>query len=49
MAEQTTFPEIDPAQVQWQQGLNITFITTAQTNDEAREMLSLFGMPFREK
>ncbi|MDO8302954.1 MAG: 50S ribosomal protein L5 [Sedimentisphaerales bacterium] len=49
MAEQTTFPEIDPAQVQWQQGLNITFITTAETNDEARELLSLFGMPFREK
>jgi large subunit ribosomal protein L5 len=49
MAEQTTFPEIDPAQVQWQQGLNITFITTARSDDEAREMLSLFGMPFREK
>ena len=49
LAEQTTFPEIDSAQVQWQQGLNITFITTAKTNDEAREMLSLFGMPFREK
>ena len=49
LAEQTTFPEIDSAQVQWQQGMNITFITTAKTNDEAREMLSLFGMPFREK
>jgi large subunit ribosomal protein L5 len=49
LAEQTTFPEIDSATVQWQQGLNITFITTAKTNDEAREMLSLFGMPFREK
>jgi large subunit ribosomal protein L5 len=49
MAEQTTFPEIEPAQVQWQQGLNITFITTADTDDEAREMLGLFGMPFREK
>jgi large subunit ribosomal protein L5 len=49
LAEQTTFPEIDSAAVQWQQGLNITFITTAKTNDEAKEMLSLFGMPFREK
>jgi large subunit ribosomal protein L5 len=49
LAEQTTFPEIDSAQVQWQQGMNITFITTAKTNDEAKEMLSLFGMPFREK
>ena len=49
MTEQTAFPEIDAAQVQWQQGLNITFVTTAGTNEEAREMLSLFGMPFREK
>jgi large subunit ribosomal protein L5 len=49
LAEQTTFPEIDSAAVQWQQGLNITFITTAKTDDEAREMLGLFGMPFREK
>lgn len=49
LAEQTTFPEIDSAAVQWQQGLNITVITTAKTDDEAREMLGLFGMPFREK
>ena len=30
-----------------QQGMNITFVTTAETDDEAREMLRLFGMPFR--
>lgn len=48
MSEQTVFPEIDPAKVQNLQGMNITFVTTAKTNDEARELLRLFGMPFRE-
>jgi large subunit ribosomal protein L5 len=49
LAEQSSFPEVDPASVQWQEGLNITFVTTAKSDDEAREMLVLFGMPFREK
>lgn len=49
LAEASTFPEIDPASVQWQEGLNITVVTTAKTDDEARSMLALFGMPFREK
>jgi ribosomal protein L5 len=35
--------------MQWMQGLNIAFITTASTNEEAFEMLKLFGMPFREQ
>ena len=48
LAEQTVFPEINPAKVEFQQGMNITFVTTANTDKEAREMLSLFGMPFRE-
>ncbi|OHB57139.1 MAG: 50S ribosomal protein L5 [Planctomycetes bacterium RBG_13_44_8b] len=48
MSEQTVFPEIDPAKVDSVQGMNITFVTTAKTNDEARELLKLFGMPFRE-
>jgi large subunit ribosomal protein L5 len=48
LAEQMVFPEINPAKVEFQQGMNITFITTAGTDEEAREMLSLFGMPFRE-
>jgi large subunit ribosomal protein L5 len=47
LAEQTVFPEIDPAKVEFQQGMNITFVTTARTDEEARKMLSLFGMPFR--
>ncbi len=48
LAEQTVFPEINPAKLEFQQGMNITFVTTANTNEEAKEMLSLFGMPFRE-
>jgi large subunit ribosomal protein L5 len=48
MSEQTVFPEIDPVKVETTQGMNITFVTTAQTDDQARELLKLFGMPFRE-
>ena len=48
LAEQSVFPEINPAKVEFQQGMNITFVTTANTDKEARQMLSLFGMPFRE-
>ena len=47
LSEQTVFPEINPAKVEFQQGMNITFVTTAKSNDEARRMLALFGMPFR--
>ena len=46
--EQSVFPEVDPAKVEIQQGLNITLVTTAETDDEARQMLRLFGMPFRD-
>lgn len=45
--EQSVFPEIEPAKVDTQQGMNIAFVTTARTDDESREMLRLFGMPFR--
>jgi len=48
LAEQGVFPEINPAQMEFQQGMNITLVTTANTDDEAREMLSLFGMPFKK-
>ena len=47
LAEQSVFPEINIAKVESQQGMNITFVTTAKTDEEARKMLSLFGMPFR--
>jgi len=48
MVEQSVFPEIDPSKVENQQGMNITFVTTAETDAEGHEMLRLFGMPFRE-
>lgn len=46
--EQSVFPEIDLGSIENSQGMNITFVTTAETDDQAREMLRLFGMPFRE-
>lgn len=48
LSEQTVFPEIDPAKAENQQGMNINFITTAKTDDEARKLLASFGMPFRQ-
>jgi large subunit ribosomal protein L5 len=48
MVEQSAFPEIDPSRIENQQGMNITFVTTAETDAEGHEMLRLFGMPFRE-
>jgi len=47
LTEQGVFPEIDAAKMEFQQGMNITFVTTANTDEEAREMLVLFGMPFK--
>jgi len=48
LGEQSVFPEINPAKVEFQQGMNITFVTTARTDGEARKTLQLFGMPFRD-
>jgi large subunit ribosomal protein L5 len=45
--EQSVFPEINPAKVEFQQGMNIALVTTAKTDGEARKLLSLFGMPFK--
>ena len=47
LAEQTIFPEINPAKVKFTQGMNIAMITTAKTDEEARRLLGLLGMPFR--
>ncbi len=49
LAEQSVFPEINVAKMEFQQGMNITFVTTAKTNDEARKLLELFGMPFKTR
>jgi large subunit ribosomal protein L5 len=49
VTEQLIFPEIDPDKVSFTQGMDITFVTTSKNDDEARELLRLFGMPFREE
>jgi large subunit ribosomal protein L5 len=45
--EQIIFPEIDYDKIDKIKGMNITIVTTAQGDDEAREFLTLMGMPFR--
>jgi len=47
--EQTVFPEVDAAAVTFQQGMNITMVTTAGSPDESRELLKAFGFPFRSE
>jgi large subunit ribosomal protein L5 len=44
--EQTVFPEVDAAAVTFQQGMNITMVTTASNPDFGRELLRQFGFPF---
>jgi large subunit ribosomal protein L5 len=46
--EQTVFPEVDSSAVTFQQGMNITMVTSAHDADSGRELLRQFGMPFRE-
>jgi len=48
LSEQLVFPEIDPDKVNFTQGMDITFVTSTQQDDEARVLLRMFGMPFRE-
>lgn len=49
VTEQIIFPEIDIDKVNKITGLDITFVTTASTNEEAFELLKEMGMPFRKK
>ncbi len=46
--EQIIFPEIDYDKIDKIKGMNITIVTTAKTDDEARTLLALMGMPFRQ-
>jgi large subunit ribosomal protein L5 len=48
VTEQLIFPEIDPDKVNFAQGMDITLVTSVRNDDEARELLRQFGMPFRE-
>ena len=44
--EQLIFPEIDIDKVEKVRGMDITFVTTAKTDEEAKELLALLGLPF---
>ena len=46
--EQLIFPEIEYDQVERVTGMDIIFVTTANTDEEARELLAQFGMPFEK-
>nr|WP_283244942.1 50S ribosomal protein L5 [Gehongia tenuis] len=46
--EQLIFPEIDYDKVDKVRGLDVIFVTTAKTDEEARELLRLLGMPFAQ-
>jgi large subunit ribosomal protein L5 len=46
--EQIIFPEIDYDKIDKVKGLNVTFVTTAATDEEGMELLKLLGMPFRK-
>jgi len=48
LRDQLLFPEIDYLKVDKARGMNISFVTTAKTNEEARRLLQLMGMPFRQ-
>jgi large subunit ribosomal protein L5 len=48
LADQTIFPEIDLDKIKRHQGMDITLVTTARTDDEALDLLKLMGMPFAE-
>lgn len=47
LREQLVFPEIDYDQIDKVRGLEVTIVTTATSDEEARRLLSLMGMPFR--
>ncbi len=47
LKEQIIFPEIDYDKVEKIRGMNIAIVTTAKTDEEARQLLKLMGMPFR--
>lgn len=49
ISDQIIFPEIELEKVKRTQGMDITFVTSAETNDEAMDLLKLLGMPFAEK
>lgn len=49
LSEQLVFPELNPDKYTKSQGMNITFVTNVESDDEARELLREFGMPFKNE
>jgi large subunit ribosomal protein L5 len=49
VTEQIIFPEIDIDKVNRITGMDITFVTSAKTDEESYELLKSFGMPFQSK
>jgi large subunit ribosomal protein L5 len=49
LREQVVFPEIDYDKIDKLRGLEVSIITTAKTDDEARSLLTRLGMPFRKR
>ncbi|WP_185857765.1 50S ribosomal protein L5 [Blattabacterium cuenoti] len=47
--EQIIYPEINIDKIKKNMGMNITFVTSAKKNEEAKSLLSLFGIPFKKK
>ena len=48
LSDQTVFPEIDLDKIKRHQGMDVTIVTTAPTDEEALDLLKLMGMPFAE-
>ncbi|HPH56143.1 MAG TPA: 50S ribosomal protein L5, partial [Smithella sp.] len=46
--EQIIFPEIDYDKIEKNKGMNITIVTTAKTDEEARFLLKMMGVPFKQ-
>ncbi|MFQ5489693.1 MAG: 50S ribosomal protein L5 [Phycisphaerae bacterium] len=49
LPDQSVFPEIDLDKVEFTQGMNITFVTSAKNDADARKLLTLMGMPFQRQ
>jgi large subunit ribosomal protein L5 len=49
LREQLVFPEIEYDKIDKLRGLEISIVTTARTDDEARQLLRMFGMPFTKE
>ena len=47
LSEQSIFPEVDLDKIQKPQGMDVIIVTTAKSKEDAKELLLLFGMPFR--